>query len=145
MKSLEDIVADFWSHVWRCTHRDPCRECCWPWRPALVRAVQRHLVPGYGTFHIRDDPQMLIPAHRMAIALKHHALILPFGQRMPACHLCDFASCCNDAHLVLGTPRDNIRGTATRGWSHTTRSPVRLPDGTAFFPWETLLRLPPGF
>lgn len=141
MSNLEEM---FWARVWRCTHRHPCKRCCWPWRPALLRAVDRHLVPDYGLFSVRDHPQLLIRAHRMALAIRHHALLLPFGQHVPACHLCDFASCCNDAHIVLGTPHDNIGGTAKRTWLRKNRGPVLLPDGSPFLPWHRLLKLPEG-
>ena len=143
-ENTANVDQCFWTQVWRCTHRHPCKRCCWPWRPALLRAAARHLVPGYGMYSVRESPRLVIPAHRMALAVQHHALFLPFGQRLPACHLCDFASCCNYAHLVLGTPRDNIRGTAQRGWSCAKRKPVMLPDGTTFFPWEILMKVPPG-
>jgi hypothetical protein len=26
------LEARFWAKVWRCTHRHPCKRCCWPWR-----------------------------------------------------------------------------------------------------------------
>lgn len=142
MQTLEEV---FWSYVWRCTHQEPCKRCCWPWRPAFARALQHHLVPGYGTFIVREHPRLIVLAHRMAIVVRRHALLLPFGQRVPACHLCDFASCCNDAHIVLGTPHDNIAGTAKRGWSCKNRAPVVLPDGSFFSPWQILTHLPSGF
>lgn len=142
---MPEIDAQFWAQVWRCPHAVPCTRCCWPWKPALRYALAHQLLPRYGLFVVRvPPPRMAVLAHRMALAVTQHALLLPFGHHLHACHHCDFPSCCNPWHLFVGTPRENVTGTVARGWSYTRRRPVRLPDGTAFAPWLTLHALPCG-
>lgn len=100
------LPARFWSKVDR---RSPAE--CWPWL--------RHLVAGgYGSIKIDGKNQL---AHRVAWRLA-------YGQPIPdgllIRHSCDYARCCNPAHLILGTHKDNVDDAMTRGrqftefWKH---------------------------
>jgi hypothetical protein len=138
--SHQMIENSFWSQVWRCTHRSPCKRCCWPWKRRLE---------GYGTFRIPPHgPQ--IPAHRFALILSDGALLFPKGssQGFTVCHQCDFSPCCNPLHLAVGTTGDNVREARDKGWFILRRcKPVRLPDGTLLnrTPKEIPVQLQPGW
>lgn len=126
--SFADFEQLFWSRVWRCTHRHPCKRCCWPWKSEFAKG--RHAVrPSYGHMmvpHLRQN----MPAHRLAFIFAHHALLLPFGNAVHVCHLCDFPPCCNPSHLVVGTHDDNIGKALDRIYeSSRMRGPIRLPNG----------------
>jgi hypothetical protein len=78
---------------------------CWPWTGPLSR--------GYGRMKWTDGAQH--GAHRIAYALA-------YGWPAPdilICHTCDQASCCNPAHLWVGTALDNNRDRAAKGRSCT--------------------------
>lgn len=68
---------------------------CWPWPGA-------HNGGGYG--ELRHDGRK-VRAHRLAYELEHGAI--PSGLQVR--HSCDDPRCCNPAHLLLGTPRDNAQ------------------------------------
>jgi hypothetical protein len=123
MQALRDIEQAFWSNVWRCTHRTPCKKCCWPWN--------RRRTPEYGTATPKIAGKA-IPAHRLAYILAHGALILPASAGVfVVTHRCDFPPCCNPAHLALGTTGDNLRDARRKGYYQYRRQQyAHLPDGT---------------
>lgn len=122
-KSLEER---FWSHVWRCTHRLPCKRCCWPWTYGLKLDVP---FPRYGRFEDVRLPKGSIPAHRFAYILGHGAWLLPFPRALPIRHSCAFRPCCNDMHLSIGTQADNMRDNRGFGWYGARRPSILLPNG----------------
>src|SRR5580692_813920 len=68
---------------------------CWPWRRSTFRF-------GHGRFSLRERTKQ---AHRAA-------WILTKGDIPPSTcvlHSCDNPSCCNPAHLFLGTQGDNMK------------------------------------
>jgi hypothetical protein len=68
--------------------------------------------------------------HRVALILAHHALILPFGHEVHACHRCSFPPCCNPQHLVFGTAHDNRNyGPERLAGFYGIRGPFHLPNG----------------
>jgi len=67
----------------------------------------------------------------MAYILSHDGMMILPGKMFALCHLCDFASCCNPAHLALGAQADNMRD--KRGKRHA--SPLR----TVLFPDSRLV------
>lgn len=80
----------------------PAGDVCWLW-PNWCDA------DGYGEF--RADGQRL--AHKAAYLIYNGDI--PAGQIVM--HTCDVPSCCNPAHLVLGTQRDNMQDMANKGRS----------------------------
>lgn len=75
---------------------------CWHWRGA-------HIEGGRPLFTIR----------RKNVLASRAALILirgvSFAAGMCACHHCDNPSCCNPAHLFVGTQADNMRDASEKG------------------------------
>lgn len=69
---------------------------CWLWTGTTDSK-------GYGRFWIPG--QSPVKPHRFTWGLQHGAI--PAG--MAVCHRCDNASCCNPAHLFLGTLAENNR------------------------------------
>lgn len=86
----------FWGHVERRSTAD-----CWPW----LRAKDRD---GYGVFRVRTGN---IGAHRVALALSAGGI----DAKATVCHRCDNPSCCNPAHLFVGSSRDNTRDMMAKG------------------------------
>jgi hypothetical protein len=71
------------------------RDVCWPWKAAKSPR-------GYGRFKLRGAG--MIEAHRVAffVATDIHP------RHGVVCHACDNPSCCNPAHLFLGTQAANL-------------------------------------
>jgi hypothetical protein len=74
---------------------------CWIWqchvqsRKGRVHGYGRHGVPGARRLRL---------AHRTA----YEAFVGEIPKGMRACHRCDVMSCCNPAHLFLGTDAENV-------------------------------------
>jgi hypothetical protein len=105
-RSLVDIspvaVRRFWSKVSRGEPHE-----CWLWKGYKQRS-------GYGQFGFRGE---VVYAHRFA----YIASIGDIPEGMFVCHTCDIPSCCNPAHLYVGTQRDNMRDASVRGRTRTSR------------------------
>lgn len=141
LPSIHALAQDFWSQVWQCAHRHPCKRCCWPWREALISALLRGGAPRYASAKIRGVPQKT-PAHRLAYILHHRTLLLPFVPTLPLCHQCDFPPCCNPLHLLPGTQGDNVHDWVRRG-PCATRPLIVLPGGARMPPrrgWRPVCR-----
>jgi hypothetical protein len=86
------VEERFWSKVWRCTHRWPCKKCCRPWRAvdlterALYLTWQQH--PSFSDIRLRQLPAGT--AARWAYLFSARTLLLP---GLFICHQCDFAPC----------------------------------------------------
>ena len=93
-----DPIERFWSHVDKSSGPDNC----WPW-------VAFRDKRGYGTTGWRG--RRGLKAHRVAYEI-HHG---PIEKGLLVIHSCDNPSCCNLAHLRLGTHRDNTRDKVARG------------------------------
>ena len=111
----EDIVR-FWSKVIRQEN-----DRCWEWQAGK-------LVDGYGVFYVSKKS---IKAHRIAYLLHYRENPGTFC----VLHTCDNPSCCNPAHLFLGTELDNVadrhakRRDATGDKSGRRLHPERYPTG----------------
>jgi hypothetical protein len=80
-------------------------DACWNWTASAVKG-------GYGQFKIRGRS---VRAHRVAFWIGHG---ISTDSRL-VCHSCDRPSCCNPAHLFLGTPHDNILDCKAKGRLNT--------------------------
>lgn len=83
-------VDAFWSRV-----AVGGADICWGWTGSTSSR-------GYGLY--APLPGVLLRSHRVAYAL-HNGVI---DDSMFVCHRCDNPTCCNPAHLFLGTPKDNV-------------------------------------
>lgn len=90
------VIRRFWSKVDR---SEP--DNCWPWLGSSKPG-------GYGQF--AATPNTTKSAHRTAYELTHGAI--PVG--MFVCHTCDNTTCCNPAHLTVGSQADNMRHVVSR-------------------------------
>ena len=85
-------VARFWSRIQPATDFQ-----CWEWGGVTTEK-------GYGRFNGAA-------AHRLAYQLVHGPI--PDGQVIR--HVCDNPPCCNPAHLLIGSQKDNVRDSVRRG------------------------------
>lgn len=104
------LVRTYEEHFWtRVDVRGP--DDCWNWTGPTKRgyghaAVNRHRqVPG--RTRIKS-----VRANRVAYELHHGVELDP---KQLVCHSCDNPSCCNPAHLWLGTNADNIHDMLAKG------------------------------
>lgn len=92
----EKDAARFWSKV-----RKGEPDECWEWQGAENGR-------GYGTIHYGGAKTY---THRLAWILTNGDV----RSGLCVCHRCDNPSCCNPAHLWLGTQTDNARDMASKG------------------------------
>jgi len=79
----------FWAQVDKQGPND-----CWPWTGCARK--------GYGVLYANGRSHY---THRFSYELMHG----PIPDGLFACHKCDNPSCCNPAHIFLGTIADNTR------------------------------------
>ncbi len=113
----EKFAKRFWSGV----DKSGGDTACWPW----LRGRQRD--GGYGRFPVGAHGMLL--THRVAWALTYGELPAFTGQKTGVCvlHRCDNPSCCNPAHLFLGSQLDNVRDMDRKGRAR------RAPCGEAHY------------
>ena len=75
---------------------------CWPWLGCVGS-------DGYGHFKLNGKP---VPAHRVAAGIEGEA----HGR-----HTCDTPLCCNPAHVVEGTHKQNMEDKVARGRHRSPR------------------------
>lgn len=94
--SRDALGTRFWGKVQRAADHE-----CWPWLAGKTRG-------GYG--RIKVDGRLEL-AHRIAYQLTTGEI--PAGLKVM--HECDNPSCCNPAHLRLGTQADNVHDMWAKG------------------------------
>lgn len=100
-----NLADRFWGKV---AKRGPNE--CWPWQAYSQRG-------GYGRIAVKDGrAQPIQYAHRIAWELTHGDPGAAF-----VLHSCDNPSCCNPAHLFLGTQADNMRDRDVKGRQRPAR------------------------
>ena len=105
---LEAMDREAWAHRYWEKVDVRGKDDCWLWQ-----ASQRN---GYGQFRLNGNTAY---AHRLAWELKNG----PIPEGLWICHTCDTPSCCNPAHLFLGTDAENHhdmqkKGRIARGIRH---------------------------
>lgn len=95
-----ELVKDGANALWRRVERG-ANDQCWLW--------QGHRnAKGYGRIRLA---RKLWLTHRIAAAIKCNGLAA--GDIV--CHSCDTPSCCNPAHLTIGSLQDNSRDKVSKG------------------------------
>ncbi len=84
---------------------------CWLWTGATAGA-RNHF---YGVLTLKSKMQY---AHR--VSWEFHRGTIPAG--LFVCHKCDTPSCINPDHLFLGSPRDNVQDSITKGRTKARRT-----------------------
>ena len=97
-KRLASLVRRFWPKV----DRSGGPDACWPWT-----AKAKH---PYGYGRMTSGRGTNLKAHQIAFALAYG----PIGKAWIR-HACDNPICCNPAHLIAGTAKDNTQDAIKRG------------------------------
>lgn len=90
-------VDRFWSKV---EIQEPTK--CWPW-------LGHKSALGYGRIDIRGHGHFLAPRIAYFISTHHDA------GHLNVLHKCDNPSCCNPAHLFVGSNQDNVNDREAKG------------------------------
>ena len=106
----EQWLAKFAARVDRSAGPD----ACWPWTGCRQPKGYGHFYPAW---------RVNLYAHRVAWEIANGAPV-PAGQHVM--HSCDNPSCCNPAHLSVGTHSDNMRDMVSKG-----RAARKAPAGEA--------------
>lgn len=116
----EKLAQRFWEKVDKTPGFGPWGDC-WIWMGS------RNPAGSHGSFKVGDKKRY---AHRVAYDLTGG--VVPDGQILR--HGCNIAPCCNPAHLIPGTKKDNAQDSIDTGWSvghslppHDIRFPAALP------------------
>ena len=96
----KDFIKKFWARV-----QEGSAQECWPWK---LNPIKRH---GYAIFKFSLKGKLFYPrAHVVAYELTNGPTN---GSQVH--HSCDRRSCCNPAHLFLGTPKSNMDECVAKG------------------------------
>lgn len=107
-------AAQFEATFWTKVDRSAGPDACWPWTAG--RDSQ-----GYGSTRLNGVQDR---AHRVALALDGR----PVPSGMYGCHRCDNPSCCNPAHLYVGSVSQNVVDMYTRSGRRGSITPAVVLD-----------------
>lgn len=110
---------------WALVDTSPGAAKCWLFRG-------RRNSDGYGQYWAGRSLVDVVSAHRVAYLLAH-GMTQNFSSKIFVRHLCAVPRCCNPAHLVLGTQKENMRDRFClhrdqRG-PHPVDTPAQPPTG----------------
>jgi hypothetical protein len=97
-KKKQTFEQKLWSYIDRRGENE-----CWNYTKGLDR-------DGYGHFYFDGKTYR---AHRAVYKVSKG----PIPKGYYVCHTCDNPTCCNPEHLIIGTPKENMRQMAERGRS----------------------------
>lgn len=97
---------------------------CWPWTGA-ANASRRTAGGKRGHIRVGGDRNEHVYAHRLALIL---ATGTDRGSRWEAGHICDNPLCCNPAHLMWMTRKQNARDYVRKYGRLGVSKDHRLPD-----------------
>jgi len=142
MTEMQDIargsVAErFWSRVWQCTHRHPCKKCCWPWREVDMENISWATWQTHPTISDKEIASHGMTTARVVLWLTHGPLLL---KTLVARHRCDFGPCCNPSPILPGTRKDNVDDQRGKLRTGEGRHDVYLPDGRILSPRDFLTK-----
>ncbi len=119
-KPLPELSASDWQRFWLKVDKSAGLFGCWPWKAAKAGF-------GYGRFKI--DGKLWSP-HRIAASAREGGIPESYQYHgMVVMHSCDNPACCNPAHLIIGTQRDNVVDMDRKGRGGRT-GPKIVPDET---------------
>ena len=98
---------------WRKVDKSAGPDSCWIWTGTKNKK-------GYGSIGIGGTN---FRAHRVAWFITNGPIARKGNHNLCVCHKCDVPSCCNPAHLFLGTIAENVadcklKGRISHGYSH---------------------------
>ena len=115
MNSLipQKYVDQFWSKV----DQSKGPEACWPW-------LASHIGKGYGQCNTGKGQGY---SHRYAWTLTYGEI----PDKLFVLHKCDNPTCCNPAHLWLGTCKDNLQDCSRKKRFFAQLHPDKMPRGAS--------------
>lgn len=118
---LPELSRTDWNRFWLKVDRSAGLFGCWPWKAAKSGF-------GYGRFKI--DGKLWSP-HRIAASSREGGIPESYQYHgMVVMHSCDNPSCCNPAHLMIATQRDNVVDMDRKGRGRRRPGPRTVSDQT---------------
>lgn len=114
---MRDHAHSLSERISRYVDRSGGPDACWPW-------TRSRTDDGYGKVSLGKSGTMG-RAHRVAYELA----VGPIPDGLVVCHRCDSPSCCNPAHLFVGTVTENNHDRDAKGHHGSHTRPERRARG----------------
>lgn len=115
---LPQLTQIDWNRFWQKVDRSAGLFGCWPWKAAKSGF-------GYGRFKIGGK---LWSPHRIAASSREGGIPISAQYHgMVVMHSCDNPACCNPAHLLIATQRDNVVDMDRKGRGNRRGGPPSIP------------------